>query len=87
MPSSLASSVRDHLADYLSGDLSLEEFDRWFVPTTWGIDKTGDQPTIDLTYEIILRLAEYSNGECTEDELKKLLLPLAEPASAHRTSA
>ena len=73
--------IREYLACYLAGQLSLEQFDEWFVPATWDVDKTGDQATIDLTYEIILRLAEYSNGDCTEAELKRLLRPLvAAPA-------
>ncbi|MGH2561747.1 MAG: hypothetical protein ACRDJH_21990 [Thermomicrobiales bacterium] len=56
MPSSLASAVRSHLADYLAGKRSLREFDEWFVSATWDVETTGDQPTIDLTFEITLRL-------------------------------
>ena len=68
--------LRSHLARYLSGADSLRTFDEWFVPATWDVDRAGDQATIDLTYEIILRLAEYSNGDCTEEQLKDLLRPL-----------
>jgi hypothetical protein len=69
MRSSLAPAIRDHLADYLRGDLTLRAFDEWFVAATWHVEQTGDQQTIDLTDEIILRPAEYSHGDCTEAEL------------------
>lgn len=81
MPSSLGSAIRSLLARYLRGEMSLHQFDEWFVPATWDVEKTGDQATIDLTYENVLRLAESSNGDCTESELKSLLRPLV-PASA-----
>lgn len=83
MPTPLDSRIRHRLARYLTGDITLRRFDEWFVPATWDVDKSGDQPTIDLTYEIILRLAEYSNGDCSEAQLKDLLRPLvAVPAPA-----
>lgn len=60
----------------MSGDETLEEFGNWFVPATWDVGRTENQSTSDLTYEIILRMAEYSNGDCTEAQLKDLLRPL-----------
>ncbi len=77
MSPSLASEIRDHLARYVEGELSLSALDEWFVPATWDVDRTADRVAIDLTYEIVLRLAEYSNGDCTEQELKALLRPLS----------
>lgn len=80
MAASLNALIRDHLGDYVAGKTSLREFDEWFIPETWDVDRSGDQPLIDLTYEIILRLAEYSNGDCSETELKRLLRPLVTAA-------
>jgi site-specific recombinase XerC len=77
MPISPSTEMRTRLARYLSGEASLREFDEWFVPATWDVEKTRDQAAIDLAYEIILRLAEYSDGDCTEVQLKDLLRPLA----------
>lgn len=57
-------------------------FNEWFVPATWSVDREADQATIDLTYEIILRLAECANGDCTEAELKLILHPLVESSPA-----
>lgn len=76
----LDSSIRQHLAQSIMGETTLRRFDEWFVPATWDVDRSGDQPLIDLTYEIILRLAEYSNGDCSEAELKALLRPLVDAA-------
>ena len=80
MATSLNARIRDHLADYVAGRTSLLEFDEWFIPETWDVDKSDDRPLIDLTYEIILRLAEYSSGDCSEAELKDLLRPLVTAA-------
>jgi hypothetical protein len=87
MSSPLEAAIRHHLALYLANELSLRQFDEWFVPATWDVDKTGHQPAIELAYEIILRLAEYSNGDCTEADLKKLLRPLAATGIPHTISA
>jgi len=74
----LVTEIREHLARYLAGETTLDAFGNWFVPATWNVDRTEDRETIDLTYEIILRLAEYSNGDCSEAQLKDLLRPLVE---------
>jgi len=73
MEPSLGTEFRDQLRRYLSGDLSLAEFEDWFVPRTWNIHQVGDPGLADLAYEIDLRLAEYSNGHRTENDLKEVL--------------
>jgi hypothetical protein len=75
----LAAAIREHLARYLAGETTLDALGDWFVPATWDIDQTGDQTAVDLTDEIILRLAEYSNGDCSEAQLRELLRPLVGP--------
>jgi hypothetical protein len=67
-------SVRDKLADYVTGRLSLRAFHRWFMPATWdvdGLDRLGD-----VVNQIKLHLAEFTNGHRTEHELKDALRPL-----------
>jgi len=81
---SLASQIRAQLGRYLDGDISLQEFDAWFVPATWNVEGTNDQTKVDLVYEFLLRFAEFSNGDCSEPELRTLLEPLAR---AHQDSA
>lgn len=72
----LADATRTELARYLRGEQSLDEFGDWFVPTTWDVEKERDPALAEFVYEIMLRLAEYSNGDCSEEELKRLLRPL-----------
>jgi hypothetical protein len=71
------SLIRKKLSDYLSGRLSLRKFRDWFVPATWDVEEWASVPTQELVYEIKLRMAEYTSGYWTEDELRATLLPLA----------
>lgn len=86
MRSPLEQAILDHLNRYLTGQWSLQDFDEWFVPATWDIDRSNDQAAIDLTYETILRFAEYDRRHRTEAELKDILRPLTEPAVSHAHS-
>ena len=69
---SVSMKIREELGKYLSGEISLQEFQDWFVPETWDIHKSGDQEGIELAREVELRLAEYTNGHRTESELKQM---------------
>jgi hypothetical protein len=64
-------SLRIQLARYLTGEISLPEFRRWFLPTIWDLAE-DDQLLSPLARRVELRLAEYSNGHWTEDDLKHL---------------
>jgi hypothetical protein len=77
MATPLADTLRDRLRRYV-------EFDRWFVPATADVDRMDDPETTDLAYEVLLRLAEFSNGDWTETELKDLLrqTAMAAPTTA-----
>ncbi len=57
----------------MAGELSLQEFDAWFVPATWRVEQLDDPRAEELTWEIYLRLAEYSNGHRALAETKDLL--------------
>ena len=78
MPDLLSVLIRSQLHRYLDGETSLSAFNQWFVPATLDVERTGDPMGEALTWEIDLRLAEYSNGDCTEDELKRLFRPLVQ---------
>jgi len=78
MPHSLDFNIRERLADYLADRLSLREFEDWFYAETWDIDDADNQTLTHLVYEIKLRLAEYSNGDWTEAELRSMLLSILE---------
>jgi hypothetical protein len=70
--------MTDRLSSYVGGESSLEAFDQWFVPTTWDINEVEDPIAYYISGEISLLLAEYTQGDRTEDELKAALLLLIE---------
>jgi hypothetical protein len=78
MPMSLDLEIRDWLARYLAGDISLRAFRDWFMPATWNVHQTGNVEAIDLTGEIGLRIAELTSGHRTELDVRFLLLPLVQ---------
>ncbi len=63
--------LRRKLIQYLLGNMSLREFQQWFVPTTWDIHLSTEPGAIDLTYKIDLRLAEYTSGHLPENQLRR----------------
>jgi hypothetical protein len=69
--------IRRWLAAYLAGEISLSAFEDWFVPATWDLHRSDDPVPNALAGEIKLRLAEFSSGHWTEDELKERLHHLA----------
>ncbi len=73
MSYSLDFNIRERLAAYLAKEISLHEFEDWFFPETWDVDQLGDLALTNLVYGIKLRLAEFSNGDWTENELRGLL--------------
>jgi hypothetical protein len=78
MNPSLENEMREKLASYLFGEISLEDFEDWFVSASWNVNQSKNQAAINIVYEIELRLAEYSDGFRSEVELKNLLRPLVE---------
>jgi hypothetical protein len=70
--------IRKKLIQYLDSEISLKEFQEWFVPATWDIDQSDNVAAQDLAYAIELRLAEYSSGHLPENELHTELQQLVE---------
>jgi hypothetical protein len=72
-----------HLSQYLNNASTLEEFREWFDDETWGLAAEPDSPARRMAGEIELRIAEFTNGHLTEDELRAMLQPLLqrEPAT------
>lgn len=66
--------IREHLADWIAGTISLSEFEDWFVPATWNI--RGDVDLIDLVDEIELNISEYSGGYLSAQLLKTVMRKL-----------
>ncbi|MER3437908.1 MAG: hypothetical protein C4346_10140 [Chloroflexota bacterium] len=77
MSSSLTDQLYDQLGRYLAGVQTLQELDQWFVPATWHVDPSADPELADLAGEVYLRVAEFTIGHRTEEELKTLLRGIA----------
>lgn len=78
MSHSLEFNIHEKLAEYLAGEISLYEFEDWFFPETWDIDQMDNPTLANLVYGIKLSLAEFSNGDWTEVELRSILRPFLE---------
>lgn len=73
MTDSLTQAIEARLQRYLAREDSLAEFEAWLVPETWDISPQSDRSAHDLATAITLRVAEFTNGDWTEDELRKAL--------------
>jgi hypothetical protein len=78
-------AIREWLSRYLRSEVSLRDFQRWFVPTTWDIDRTDALAARELAALVDLRLAEYTSGFWSEDELRQLLRRAVENQSLEIT--
>lgn len=72
-----APAIRERLLQYVNGELGREDFERWFLEQTWELDLRENPGLRGLCGEIELCLAELSNGDWTEEELRGLLRPVA----------
>ena len=74
----LGFELQDQIVRYLAGRISLREFRNWFDSASWNIEIGPDSRVYAMFAEIELRLAEFSSGHWTEEELQgqlKKLLP------------
>lgn len=76
MQSPLEQQIRGRLTRYLNSESSLQALQDWLAPRVLTLDRKTDPVAADLAFEIELRLAEYSNGDWTQDELRDILRPL-----------
>ncbi len=70
--------IHDRLSAYLANKISLREFEDWFFPKTWDVDKLDEPALLDLIYQIKLNWAEYSDGDLSEKEFRSMLSSLAQ---------
>jgi hypothetical protein len=76
MSHSLDFNIREKLAEYLAGKISLDEFEDWFFPETIEVAQESPLALIKLVYGIKLSLAEFSHGDWSESEFRGLLRSL-----------
>lgn len=72
----LGLEVRRQLRRYIAGQLTLGDFATWLAPVALCVFEAEHTPTEDLVAEIQLRLAEYTSGHWTEEDLRRLLRPV-----------
>lgn len=63
-------AIKERLAAYVVGREHLTHFEDWFLPLAMKVERSGNATAIELAHEIDLRLAEFSDGFWTEDELR-----------------
>lgn len=73
MQSQLESQTQDMARRYVAGEISLTQFQDWFVPISWDIETTGDHSAIHLAHQIDGLLAEASSANWVERDLREEL--------------
>jgi len=63
--------LRQELARYLKGQCTLKDFEDWFVPRSWNFNLNSNPSLQKLVSQIELSIAEFSNGDWTEKELRQ----------------
>jgi hypothetical protein len=70
--------IRDRLSAFLAGEISLHDFEDWFFPKTWDVDKLDEPDLLDLVYQIKLDWAEFTDGHWSLEQLRSMLHSLVE---------
>ncbi|SRR5258706_4171354 len=78
MDESLALRVRSATADYLADRIPLNQFLDQFMGAAEEAEDSADPSLHDLVDTVKLYWAEYTNGDHTEEELRRLLRPLVD---------
>ncbi len=71
MADSLALAIQDQAISFLTGEISLPDFQDWLVGATWNVEERGEPHATDMAYDIKLALAEHSRGDISLAELHK----------------
>lgn len=64
--------MREAVTSYVSGEVSLTQFQEWFVPRAWEV-LAENAAGADIAAEIELLLAEFTSGDLTERQLRDAL--------------
>jgi hypothetical protein len=65
----IVSEIRSKIADWIQGNLSLEEFEDWFSVHTWNVYQWGSEDAVALVYQVELRLSEHSCGHLPTSQM------------------
>lgn len=78
MPLLFDHEIREHLARYLAGEITLQAFEDWFVPASWNVHRSGNDEAARLTYEIEAVLLQAAAERWPEQRVKDRLAPFVE---------
>jgi hypothetical protein len=70
------------IARYLRGAATVEEFEDWFVPATWDVDRSGNSAAREIADAVSGALVELSAGEIDDAHFKSELEALASKRTA-----
>lgn len=76
MPIGLDAEILDSLRRYLDKQMTLREFEDWFIPKAWNVESSNNPVAEALAYKVELSLAEYTNHHLSADELREKLRQL-----------
>lgn len=79
MPSPTETQIRQKIDKLADGKLSLDDFQQWFVPISWNIERSKDPSLIALVYEIDGILAESSSAHWSEPVVREVLANAIRP--------
>jgi len=65
--------ITKNLSTYVTRKMTLKSFRDWFIPESWDVEEWADLDLQKLVYDIKLRLAEYTSGHWSEDDLREKL--------------
>jgi len=63
--------IREHMAEFLNGQLSLQRFEEWLVQNTWNAHSFENQDAENLVADIEGLLARYSSAHLSLSDIKK----------------
>ena len=69
-------SLWEKLSAYIRAEISFQQFNEWFSLFSWNVHRISEPAFRNLIGEVQLRLAEFSNGHWTEEELREFLRKL-----------
>lgn len=79
--------IRSQLARFLGNEMSLDQFEDWFVQQSWDAHLNSDESAQKLVYAVELRLAEHSSGHLSQQELRRELIALGRMQSKTKEAA
>ena len=79
--------IRERVAAFLTGELTLDDFEDWLAQNTWNLQPEGNEHSYRMTHAIEHRLFLYSDNQLNEEGLRDELRPFVERYRAQASFA